>query len=234
MIRAADISTEMIPEPLQIQPGDIFACWAPDLLSRFISIETSLFTWPLSPKGLRLGPSHVAIACPRFPPHHSRCWWIESTTMTRHACIESGKPVSGVQVHPVHLRLQDYLETGRVDLYRLTPINALTPDQIRDMRNDLISWFVRKGISYDAAGAVFSGTRLIRSIDKVTGFLQPRFESVFCSQLIAAELMSLCRMNRDNPVRYNPGRLLRTLVHQGTYTRVRSLTAADLDEVKEL
>lgn len=232
MIRAADISTEM--EPLTIKPGDIFACWGFEPLSRFISLETSLLTWPFAPSGLRLSPSHVAIACPRFAPHHSRCFWFESTTMTGRSCLERGHAVSGVQVHSVGLRAQDYLQQGRVDLYRLTPINELSSDQVGAMRFDLISWFIRKGISYDAAFAVFSGARLIRTIDKLTGLLTPRMESVFCSQLIAAELMTIGLMNRDNPIRYNPGRLLRTLVRQGTYTRIRSFNSADLDEVREL
>lgn len=219
-------------QPIEIEAGDIFACFGSDMLSRLISVETSLFTWPFAPRGLRLSPSHVAIACPRYAPNEERCWWVESTTLTGRPCVESKMQVSGVQVHAIGDRMADYLTAGRVDLYRMTPINRLTRDQIRDMRDDLITWFIGEQVSYDMAGAVFSGARLARSIDKVTGWLTPRMESVFCSQLIAAELMSLCRMNRDNPQRYNPGRLLRTLVQQGTYTRIRSFTAADLEEVK--
>lgn len=219
---------------MNIEAGDIFACWGTDAVSRLIAIETSLLTWPFAPRGLKLSPSHVAIACPRFAPNHSRCYWFESTTLAHRECLEAGRPVCGVQVHAVGDRLQDYCGRGRVDLYRLTPINALTGQQMRDMRSDLLEWFVRKRIGYDMAGAVFSGTRVIRSIDKITGWLTPGMESVFCSQLIAAELMSLCRMNRDNPLRYNPGRLLRTLVQQGTYSRICSFTANDLDQVKAL
>jgi hypothetical protein len=227
VVRAVDISTEIT----LIEPGDIFACFGSDPMSRFISLETSLLTWPIAPAGLRLSPSHVAIACPRFAPDHSSCWWFESTTMSRRPCLESKTPVQGVQVHAVADRLRDYCQTGHVDLYRLTPINRLAADEIRNMRSDLIQWFIEERIGYDAAGAVFSGTRLIRSLDKLTGILVPRMESVFCSQLIAAELMSLGRMNRDNPQRYNPGRLLRVLVQQGTYTRIRSFGPQDLQEL---
>lgn len=232
MNRAAesfDASDEIV-----IEPGDIFACYGSDFVSRFISVETSLLTWPLAPRGLRLSPSHVAIACPRFTPAQDRCFWFESTTMTRRKCLEAGRPISGVQCHQIGDRLKDYLIGGAVDLYRLTPINALCGHDVNDMRSDLISWFIREAVSYDAASAVFSGATVLRTIDKLTGLLTPRMESVFCSQLIAAELMSLCRMNRDNPQRYNPGRLLRTLVQQGTYTRIRSFTRADLKYVRHL
>lgn len=203
-------------------------------MSRFISVETSLLTWPIAPSGLRYSPSHVAIACPRFFPVQDRCFWFESTTMTRRKCLESKRSVSGVQCHAIGDRLKDYLMAGAVDVYRLTPINALCGHDVNDMRSDLISWFIREAVSYDAASAVFSGATVLRSLDKLVNWLTPRMESVFCSQLIAAELMSLCRMNRDNPQRYNPGRLLRTLVQQGTYTRIRSLTRDDLKEVRAL
>lgn len=232
MIRAAETS-EAVTE-LTIEPGDIFACYGSDAMSRFISVETSLLTWLIAPQGLRLSPSHVAIACPRYAPHEKECFWFESTTMTSRPCLEAGRKVAGVQCHRVGERLSDYLQHGSVDIYRLTPINALSGNAVRDMRNDLISWFIEEEVSYDVAAAVFSGARLMRSIDKLTGLMVPRSEAVFCSQLIAAELMSLCRMNRDNPQRYNPGRLLRTLVEQGTYTRVRSLTRANIAEVLSL
>lgn len=231
VIRAAEVSETL--KPLTIEPGDIFACFGSEAMSRFISIETSLLTWPFAPRGLKLSPSHVAIACPQFHPNHTRCYWFESTTMTHRKCVVAGRPVSGVQCHAVGDRLHDYLINGAVELYRLTPINALSPEAIMDMRSDL-SWFIDREVGYEMAGAIFSGARIIRGIDKLTGWMQPRMESVFCSQLIAAELMSICRMNRDNPQRYNPGRLLRVLVGQGTYTRIRALTVADLPEVSLL
>lgn len=154
--------------------------------------------------------------------------------MVHRPCLEAKRKVSGVQCHAVGDRLKDYLWEGRVDVYRLTPINAMCGHAVQDMRDDLISWFIRENVSYDFASAVFSGADVIRSIDKFTGMMIPKLESVFCSQLIAAELMSLCRMNRDNPQRYNPGRLLRNLVEQGTYSRIRSLGSDDIDEVRDL
>lgn len=221
-------------EPLTIEPGDIFACFGADAVSRFISYETSLLSFPFAPAGLRLAPSHVAIACPRYEENSGQCFWFESTTMTHRPCLEAKRRVSGVQCHRIGDRLEDYLWEGRVDVYRLTPINALCGHAVNDMRDDLISWFIREEVSYDVASAVFSGAVLMRSIDKLTGLMVPRFESVFCSQLIAAELMSLCRMNRDNPQRYTPGRLMRTLVSQGTYSRIRSLSEQDIEEIRGL
>lgn len=228
MTRAAD------SREFGIEPGDIFACFGADPVSQLISWKTSLLSWPFAPRGLRLSPSHVAIACPRFHPFSDHCFWFESTTLTRRECLEAGRPVSGVQVHHVGDRLTDYCHEGRVDLYRLTPMNVLSADSILELRGDLVSWFISHGVSYDMAGAVFSATRIARTFDKFTGWMIPCHESVFCSQLIAALLMGLCRMNRDNPQRYNPGRLLRTLVQQGTYSRIRTFTADDLEEIRDL
>lgn len=200
------------------QAGDIFACWGADWVSRFISAETSLLTWLTAPRGLRFSPSHVAIACPILLGDHV-CHWVESTTLTRRTCLINHERVSGCQVHKIEHRMSDYLSGGGcVDVYRLTPINQLSPDETDDMRRDLVDWFVREGVGYDAASAIFSGTRVARVIDKVLPFWDSRAHRVFCSQLLAAELQALGRMNRDDPERYNPGRLLRTLVRQGVYS----------------
>ena len=200
----------------QAEPGDIFACWGTDAVSRFISIETSLLTWQFAPPRLRLSPSHVAMAV--SSGLRRECHWVESTTLARRTCLVRGERVSGCQVHHIEHRISDYLATGgRVHVYRLTPINRLSLDEMNDMRRDMVDWFVKQGIGYDAASAIFSGTRLIRLADKVLPFWESRSCSVFCSQLLAAELQSLGRMNRDDPERYNPGRLLRVLVRTGVY-----------------
>lgn len=105
-------------------------------------------------------------------------------------------------------------------MYRLTGINALTGHQVNNLRHDLLGWFVANEYEYDAASAIFSSTKILKSLDAIFPFWQQRRHSVFCSQLIAAELQSLGLMNRDNPARYNPGRLMRQLVRQGIYVRL--------------
>ena len=58
------------------------------------------------------------------------------------------------------------------------------------------------------------------------GVLLRRFRDlheVFCSELIAATLQRLCRLNREDPTRFNPGRLVRRLIHEGTYCHAGAL-----------
>ena len=204
----------------EAEPGDLFACFGGDLVSRFISWQTASV---IAPAGLRLGPSHVAIASPLEGAVFSGCLWVESTTLARRACVVRGERVNGCQVHRIADRVGDYLDGGGAcDLYRLSPINALGKRAARELGRDL-SWYVSQRVGYDAASAVFSGTRLIRAADGLLSFWRPNSQSVFCAQLIAAELQALGLANRENPQRFNPGRLLRTLVAQGVYYRVGAL-----------
>lgn len=202
------------------EPGDIFACFGVDAISRFISAQTAL---PWAPRGLRLGPSHVAIASQVVELRDRGLCWVESTSLSRRSCLVRGERVMGCQVHSIEARLSDYVDAGgRVDMYRLTPINALKSEAVRELAQDL-SWYVQKRFNYDTGSAIFSGTHLLRLADKAFSFWLPSPDSVFCSQLLAAELQSLGLMNRDNPQRYNPGRLVRKLVAQGVYYRHSSV-----------
>lgn len=103
--------------------------------------------------------------------------------------------------------------------YRLTDIDKLDLQEDEHLRAILMKHCGRNGIApvgYDAAGAMFSGLRVVPWLP----FARANLETVFCSELIAAVLQRLGRMNRSNPARFNPGRLLRRLVQQGTYRRV--------------
>jgi hypothetical protein len=218
MRRTALSSSHYRPEA-----GDIYACWGSDVVSRGISLETSLLSFLTGPSGLRWSPSHVAIAA----HHNSELRWYESTTMASRECLSACRRVAGAQVHSVRDRLRDYViaAAGRVDVYRLTAIDMLEFDEER-MLAEMMSTFVgdliekRDPVRYDSGGAIFSGTRFVKWLP----FSRADLNSVFCSELIAAVLQRLCRMNRDNPARYNPGMLLRRLVRQGTYARLCSFT----------
>ena len=200
---------------MDAQPGDIFACWGTDWISRGISLETSLLSWLSGPTRLRWSPSHVAIASPRHD--HAGCWWIESTQQCDRHCLEARRRVSGVQVHHVESRIDDYVKAaGRVEQYRLTDIDRLDEDDVADLQQLLMQHVgqrERPAVAYDTAGALFSGLRVLPLLP----ISRANLESVFCSELIAAVLQRLCRMNRANPARFNPGLLLRKLVRQGTY-----------------
>ena len=192
--------TEAIPAPL-LWAGDICACWAPDAVSRVISLGTMT---PFAPRGLRYGPSHVAII---LPDSGGIGEWVESTT-------KAPGGISGAQAHSANQRVRDYVEAGgRVECYRPSPIDAFTLEEYRLMREMVEYHFLRRNVGYDLGGALISGTRVL----KFSRLFKANLESVFCSELIAALLMRFARLGRRNPTRYNPASLLRELVRAGTY-----------------
>ncbi len=195
------------------QPLDLAACYGSDLTARAISYGTASL---LAPARLRIGPSHVALMC----EHHGRMVWVESTTLCRHPCVIRGESVIGCQAHLPESRLYDYCSSGgRVDIYRLAPIERLSSAESRLLTKILVRHFIGRQVTYDMGGALLSGTRLF----KRTRLLPSAdLNELFCSELVAAVLMRLGRMNRANPTRFNPACLLRQLVRQGTYGCIRS------------
>jgi hypothetical protein len=204
---------------MQLLPGDIAACFGTDLTGRAISWGTAS---PFAPCGLRIAPSHVAICC----EFEERIVWVESTTLCGHACLVRGRPVSGVQVHRPHTRIADYVRGARVDIYRLADIQQLSSAESRLLSRILIDHFVRHAVSYDMGGAMLSGTR---AFQLTRFFPSANLDELFCSELVAAVLMRLGRMNHANPTRFSPGRLLRELVRQGTYRRAESMGRKSFD-----
>lgn len=213
-------SPENAPQPLAIedtvtnpaefpfQPGDLAACFGRDWVSRSISFGTASL-W--APKRLRIGPSHVAMLC----DHRGAPVWIESTTLCPHPCVIQGVPTSGVQAHFPQDRIRDYIDDGgRVDVYRLSGIDRLSRTEAEMLSRILIKHFIGRFVRYDTGGALLSGTRLLK---RTRFFPGANLDELFCSELVAAVLMRLGRMNRANPTRYNPACLLRELVREGTY-----------------
>lgn len=203
------------------QAGDIFACWGADWMSRLISLETSSIR---GPRAMRFAPSHVAIACSRFYPQHlHQCWW-ESTTLADRACLEAGRKVAGCQVHEIENRIADYVEFGgTVSIYRLTEFDALSQaeeTQLRTLLGSVVGDDVRHPVTYDTAGAICSGTRLVKRIT----FWRNQLDSLFCSELLAAVLQRLGRLCRENPSTFTPGRLMRRLISEGTYRHFGTIT----------
>lgn len=190
------------------QPGDIAACYGRDLPSRFISgVTTSLF----APAGLRLGPSHVALLI----KYRDRDLWVESTTLCRHPCEIQCRPVAGVQAHVPANRVDDYVSNGgRVVLYRLVGLNKLAAAESTLLTGIVLRHVLGRRSAYDLRGALVSGSRLLRLLPGA------KLDELFCSELVAALLMRLGRMNHSNPARYHPGRLLRELVRHGIYESV--------------
>jgi hypothetical protein len=198
---------------MEWETGDLAACYGGDVASRVISWGTASV---LGPASLRIGPSHVAIIC----RYAGQPLWVESTTFCRRSCVVQNRLISGVQAHEPQERVLDYETSGgRVDRYRLTDINSLSRIESRLLSRILVGHCVRKNRSYDLAGALLSGTRVFQMTRL---FPAADLESLFCSELVAAVLMRLNRMNHANPTRFNPARLMRTLVRTGKYRRMAS------------
>lgn len=211
----------------EFQPLDLAACYGADLTARAISYGTASL---LAPSRLRIGPSHVAVMC----EHHGSMIWVESTTLCRHPCVIQRRQVSGCQAHIPEARLHDYCSTyGSVDIYRLAPIERLSGEESQLLTKILVRHFIGRQVTYDMGGALLSGTRLF----KRTRLLPSAdLNELFCSELVAAVLMRLGRLNRANPTRFNPACLLRELVRQGTYRCIRSfpLDPAELNSEETL
>lgn len=195
------------------QAGDIAACYGTDRASRLISWGTaSLF----GPRSLRVGPSHVAILAP--PPSHDGLVWVESTTFCPRPCMLNQVRTAGCQVHEPEDRVADYESTGgRVDWYRLTPIREFSRSESVLLSRILFCHFVSRRVTYDMRGALLSGSRVWQMLRSFPG---ADLNSLFCSELVAAVLQRLGRLNNSNPARYNPARLLRELVTSGVYQRI--------------
>lgn len=207
--------------PEELLPGDLLACWGADWTSRAISWGTASL---VSPPGLRVAPSHVAVVCDMLRGGTGGPLWVESTTMCGRPCVFRGRPVDGCQAHLPGDRVGDYLDAGgRVEVYRLVQIDRLDSAERERLRSILLDEFVAPGVRYDWGGAVLSGRRL-RTLPRVIG---ADLEQLFCSEMVAATLQRLCRMNRRNPSWYSPGRLLRELVWQGTYRRYGEAAVRD-------
>jgi hypothetical protein len=196
----------MIP----LHPGDLFACYGRDFVSRAVSLAT-FFPW--APPGLRVGPSHVAIVA----EHGGELLWIESTTLAHRPCCIQRLTVAGVQAHSPADRVNDYLaEGGAVELFRLVEIESLARTEAALLSHILVDHFLRASLPYDLRGALLSGTRVFQWSRLFPG---ADLQQLFCSELVAAVYMRLGRLPRGNPTRYNPARLLRAIVRHGTIRR---------------
>jgi hypothetical protein len=200
-------------EPYKFETGDVVACYGTGLVCRTIS---TLTTSVLAKRGVRIGPSHVAIII----EVDGSQFWAESTTLSPRECLISRKLVSGVQVHHPEDRVRDYVyRGGRVVVFRPSPIDKFT--ELENVRQTyLVRWFIKHATTYDTIGALISGTRVFkrtRLVPFLAKWLDVDLDSLFCSEMIAAILQRLGKMNLNNPTKYSPASLLRELVDQGTY-----------------
>jgi hypothetical protein len=140
--------------------------------------------------------------------------------------------VAGAQAHRPADRIREYLEGGgRVDIYRLSHFHRLSSEESRLLTRLLLNEFLDPGLGYDLGGALLSGTRIFQLTRLFPG---ANLEQLFCSELVAAVIMRLNRLNHANPTRFNPARLMRELVRTGKYQRVATFTSSEKEVVNEV
>jgi len=196
---------------MQWSAGDVLCCYGTDWLSRAIRVKTS---WPFDPCSVWDPPSHIGIITDDASLGRVL---VESTTICAAPCLVARRRKSGIQVHPPDERVADYTRPGgRVDVYRQVGIHRLGETEIHRL-NLALRELIEEGAEYDKLGALISGLAL----SSVTRWSNASLRTLFCSELVAAVLMRVNLLNRDNPMRYSPGRLLRELLRTGVYRRVR-------------
>ncbi|TWT51823.1 hypothetical protein KOR42_32960 [Thalassoglobus neptunius] len=199
---------------MEFKAGDIIAFWGGDLPGRAISLMTSSI---LPPWSLSWAPSHVGLAMTAGQNSSSARMLIESTNFSKHPCRLTNRLTKGLQAQGLSERVRDYETSGGSwRAFRLTWGNELDEVEVDYLRG-ICRAAIYRGVGYDWTGAGLSGTRLLQ-LTRL--FPTPSAQTLFCSEFIAYALQSLCRMNRANPTRYNPGRLLRELVSTGVYEEI--------------
>lgn len=191
----------------------MIACWGADHVSRVISFGTMRL---LAPRGLRYGPSHVAM----IAHHHTigRPLWCESSTLSTFPCVINGERAEGCQAHYPEQRMIEIENAGgRVEIYRLAPIFELDTGESGLLSDIVFKHLIRNRVRYDWPHVVLAGTRVIKRTALMPAESR---DAVFCSEMVAAVLMRLGRLCLDNPTKYSPADLLRVLVRNGTYYRV--------------
>ena len=193
---------------MTFEPGDIAACYGTCRVSQMIRYGTAS---PFGPKRLRLGPSHVAILVDH--PQYGTIW-VESTTLSRLVCLVKHHHASGIQAHDPYDSVAEYeAAEGWVDVYRPTKLYRFTHEENLFLTN-LVVRLIGESVSYDAPGALLAGTKVFKLSRLFPG---ADLNKIFCSELVAALLQRLNRMNKRNPAKYHPAGLIRQLVNQGTY-----------------
>ncbi|MEM7813229.1 MAG: hypothetical protein AAF532_17270 [Planctomycetota bacterium] len=231
-----------------VEPGDIFACTASDPTS--LIIRTFSFSarapWALSDR-----PSHVAIAlrvegglADMLPHRAGEIVWVEQTTLCPHACLVSGVPRAGLQLHTINQRVDDYTgrrpiplritskATGlpvtvpepfprRVELYKPTEDWRLSAEEQRQLADFIAGRKQQEktdpdATAYSTGWAVASG----RVARLVFADVPPPEDARFCSQLLARMLQLLPRTRLDaiGPSKLNPTALMRRLARPGRYS----------------
>ena len=187
---------------MHCDPGDTlgFSSW-----SR-LGIGINLCTWGVPFWGL----SHVA-GIVRLPGE-SRLVICESTTTCAEPCLLCGQRHDGVQFHYIPQRIREY--RGLVWRYPLK--RRMTLHESRRVG----AWcMAQHGKGYDYLGAFGARETLAACLLRKPEDLQ----SLFCSELWAAALREIGRLDTDNASAWSPNLLCRRLRRRGVVKKPQKI-----------
>lgn len=188
----------------QFSSGDILAFYGTSWFSKTIRAVTASLFGPL-----KLGPSHVGIVI----YHHGIPLVIESVTSQGVRCAISGRYIYGVQARIPKRRIEETVKSGgRVELYRLAPIDKLRLGESSLLDRLVVENLIGKPVPYDIPGAIVS---VLSSLKLVRLGLVADLSAVFCSEVVAKLYMRLGKLNLANPTTFTPAKLCRRLLRTG-------------------
>lgn len=179
----------------QLQPGDVLGFSSCDAVGAGINLATmGIPFWSIS---------HVAIVAQSQAP--DRLLLFESTTQHPQACAIQGRVVNGVQAHGPAPRVASYC--GKVWVYPISHrLEAVAARQLSRFCHGAL------GIPYDCLGAFRS--RTLGFWERAALSRREQLNSLFCSEFVAAALRQVGAFPTRNASRWNPNKLLRTLVRR--------------------
>lgn len=178
-------------------PGDIIGFCSRDVIADTICVMSGAL-----PGGIH----HVGIVggMPGAPLIYESC------TSLRPPCYHAGKLVKGVQAHTVD-ELLEFISTRKTRLWHYRQRHPLYLHEAARLEHWLRQ---RIGLPYDLDGALHAGGGILfRTLALL--IRGENLAGMFCSELAAAGLVHVGRLQTRSASRWNPTKLCRTLVRFG-------------------
>jgi hypothetical protein len=191
---------------MDIRAGDVIAFSGDGGISFVVNILSYGVPW--------VSISHLGI----MGEHEGELLIFESTTLSNIPCAIQGESIEGVQA----VRLKDRVEKydGKVFHYPLV-------DQLFGGGKRKLSQFLHDQIGkpYDLIGALRAGGKIWAWLE--AQLREEDLNFLFCSELVAASLRHIGRLETDSASRWNPNQLVRHGLKENILHKPRRLTCED-------
>jgi hypothetical protein len=191
---------------MDIKAGDVIGASGDGGISFIVNILSYGVPW--------VSISHVGI----MGDHEGELLLFEATTLSNIPCVIQGKMVEGMQA----VRLKDRVEQydGKMFHYPLAdPLFASGKQRLSQFLHDQI------GKEYDLLGALRAGGKVFAWLE--AQLREEDLNFLFCSELVAASLNRVDRLETDSASRWNPNQLIRHGRKKKILHKPRRLTCTD-------